>query len=221
MKLNIPKVLFSNGKKKTASLTSFSATLLVLQVRGGVIPINRNLFTPPVNIPIRLLKARGSRDLDKYRASDTHFRALQMVTHTHTHPLTKLDRFPVPPNTIKRTSSILRQFCVCVAHSTNRIAVFVSLIPQVVSLISLKVRTSRWKHFNFPSSIYLDEFFKSRSRFEIAICLISSKYLLWFQAPAEEYLINVHENLCLIIFYDHRCQHFSSDPKEESVFWNF
>ena len=140
---------------------------------------------------------------------------------THTHPLTKLDRFPVPPKTIKRTSSILRQFCVCVAHSTSRIAVFVSLIPQVVSLISLKVRTSRWKHFNFPSSIYLDEFFKSRSGFEIAICLISSKYLLWFQAPAEEYLINVHENLCLIIFYDHRCQHFSSDPKEESVFWNF
>lgn len=64
-------------------------------------------------------------------------------SHTHTHPLTKLDRFPVPPKTIKRTSSILRQFCVCVAHSTNRIAVFVSLIPQVVSLISLKVRTSR------------------------------------------------------------------------------
>ena len=140
---------------------------------------------------------------------------------THTHPLTKLDRFPVPSKTIKRTSSILRQFCVCVAHSTSRIAVFVSLIPQVVSLISLKVRTSRWKHFNFPSSIYLDEFFKSRSGFEIAICLISSKYLLWFQAPAEEYLINVHKNLCLIIFYDHRCQHFSSDPKEESVFWNF
>ena len=43
-------------------------------------------------------------------------------THTHTLPLTKLDRFPVPPKTIKRTSSILRQFC------------FVSLIPQVVSL---------------------------------------------------------------------------------------
>ena len=122
MKLNIPKVLFSNGKKKTASLTSFSATLLVLQVRGGVIPIKRNLFTPPVNIPIRFLKARGSRDLDKYHASDTHFRALQIVTHTHTHPLTKLDRFPVPPKTIKQTSSILRQFC------------FVSLIPQVVSL---------------------------------------------------------------------------------------
>ena len=142
-------------------------------------------------------------------------------SHTHTHPLTKLNRFPVPPKTIKRTSSILRQFCVCVAHSTNHIAVFVSLIPQVVSLISLKVRTSRWKHFNFPSSIYLDEFFKSRTGFEIAICLISSKYLLWFQAPAEEYLINVHENLCLIIFYNHRCQHFSSDPKEESVFWNF
>ena len=87
MKLNIPKVLFSNGKKKTASLTSFSATLLVLQVRGGVILIKRNLFTPPVNIPIRLLKARGSRDLDKYHASNTHFRALQMVTHTHSYKI--------------------------------------------------------------------------------------------------------------------------------------
>lgn len=47
----------------------------------------RNLFTPPVNIPIWLLKARGSRDLDKYHASNTHFRALQMVTHTHSYKI--------------------------------------------------------------------------------------------------------------------------------------
>ena len=43
--------------------------------------------------------------------------------HSHTHtPSYKIRQVPVPPKTIKRTSSILRKFC------------FVSLIPQVVSL---------------------------------------------------------------------------------------
>ena len=88
-KKSIAKVLFSNGKK-TASHLLFSATLLVLQVPGHgrhSHRFKRNLFTPPVNIPIRLLKARGSRDLDKYHASNTHFRALQMVTHTHSYKI--------------------------------------------------------------------------------------------------------------------------------------
>ena len=161
-----------------------------------LLSISRNKY---FRIALRLLKARESRDLDKYHASNTHLRALQIVSHTHTqiHPLRKVDRFLVSPKTFKLTSSILRQFCVCVAHST-------SLIADL-----FKVLRNRWKHyFNFPSLIYHDEVFKSRSGFEIAICLISAKCLLWSQALIEEYLKNVHRHFRLIIFRDHRCKHF-------------
>ena len=104
----------------------------------------RNLFTPPVNIPRRLLKARGSRDLDKYHASDTHFRALQMVTHTHTHTL--LQNQTDFRSRLRQLNELLRYFvssvlcrsfhksyrCVCVAYSTSRIAdLFKSADKQV------------------------------------------------------------------------------------------
>ena len=204
---SIAKVLFSNGKK-TASHLLFSATLLVLQVPGHgrhSHRFKRNLFTPPVNIEKQIFsyctKALKSSWKQRPRQIPCFEHSSQSSanrhTHTQIHPLRKVDRFLVSPKTFKLTSSILRQFCVCVAHST-------SLIADL-----FKVLRNRWKHyFNFPSLIYHDEVFKSRSGFEIAICLISAKCLLWSQALIEEYLKNVHRHFRLIIFRDHRCKHF-------------
>ena len=205
-KKSIAKVLFSNGKK-TASHLLFSATLLVLQVPGHgrhSHRFKRNLFTPPVNIEKQIFsyctKALKSSWKQRPRQIPCFEHASQSSAnrHTHIHPLRNVDRFLVwQIKTFKLTSSILCQFCVCVAHST-------SLIADL-----FKVLRNRWKHyFNFPSLIYHDEVFKSRSGFEIAICLISAKCLLWSQALIEKYLKNVHRHFRLIIFRDHRCKHF-------------
>ena len=79
------KFYFRVVKKNSIASVIFSYVVGFTNSRGRHSHrFKRNLFTPPVNIPIRLLKARGSRDLDIYHASDSHFRALQIVTHTHT-----------------------------------------------------------------------------------------------------------------------------------------
>ena len=203
-KKSIAKVLFSNGKK-TASHLLFSATLLVLQVpRHGRHPIvSRETFLLLLSISrnkfsycTKALKSSWKQRPRQIPCFE-HSSQSSANRHTHIHPLRKVDRFLVSPKTFKLTSSILCQFCVCVAHST-------SLIADL-----FKVLRNRWKHyFNFPSLIYHDEVFKSRSGFEIAICLISAKCLLWSQALIEKYLKNVHRHFRLIIFRDHRCKHF-------------
>ena len=118
MKLNIPKVLFSNGKKNSIAYVIFSYVVGLTSSRRSHSHQEKPFYSS-CQYSYKALKSSWKQTNTMLR---TLISELFKWSLTHTHPLTKLDRFPVPPKTIKRTSSILRQFC------------FVSLIPQVVSL---------------------------------------------------------------------------------------
>ena len=124
MKLNIPKVLFSNGKKKQHRLRHFQLRCWFYKFPGEAFPsFQEKPFYSSCQFSYKALKSSWKQRPRQIPCFGHSFQSSSNGhSHTHTHPLTKLDRFPVPPKTIKRTSSILRQFC------------FVSLIPQVVSL---------------------------------------------------------------------------------------
>lgn len=134
----------------------------------------------------------------KKAASHPLFSATLLVLQhirTHTHPLAhprKVDRFPVPPKTFIYclTSSISRQFCVCVAHCKSRIADLFQSADKLVKVCCSSSQYVPWYQAlleEYSYNVLRNLRFATFAWFASAITVVSI---------------------------------FSSDPKEETIFCN-